>query len=96
MAKRWTEEEDQLLLKLRDEGYTAREMVLRLEGRSHGSIRVRLASISKDSLRKPWTDEDKEKALELKKLGRSNKHIAIQLDRTVYAVQSFFNRFNNP
>lgn len=95
MAKRWTKEEDELILKLRAEGFTSKEMVSRLEGRTHGSIRMRLTTISEDNLRKPWTDEEKEKAIELKKKGRTYKHIALQLDRTVFAVQAFFNRLNN-
>lgn len=94
MAKRWTEEEDALLLKLREEGFTAREMTLRID-RSYDSIRVRLAKIATDNLRKPWTEEEKEKAIELKKQKRTNKSIAYELGRSNNAVTAFFSRLNS-
>ena len=94
MAKRWTEEEDALILKLREEGFTAKEMTLKLD-RSYHSIRTRLAALATDNKRKPWTEEEKELAIELKKQRRSNKSIAFELDRTPTAVAAFFNRLNN-
>lgn len=93
MAKRWTQEEDELLLKLRAEGFTAREMTLKID-RSYDSIRTRIATLAQDNLRKPWTEEDKEKAIKLKEQGRTNKSIAYELDRTPTAVSAFFNRLN--
>ena len=92
MAKRWTPEEDTLILKLRDEGLTAREITLRLEGRTYSATRTRLAAISDDNLRKRWTQEEINLAYKLREEGRSNKYIAKQLSRTVSAVSGFFTR----
>ena len=92
MAKRWAPEEDELILKLRSEGLTAKEISLRLEGRTYAATRSRLASISDDNLRKRWTNEEIELAYQLKNEGRSNKYIAKQLGRTVSAVAAFFAR----
>lgn len=95
MAKRWTKEEDELLLKLRAEGFTAREMTLKVN-RSYHSIRTRLATLATDNKRKPWTEKEKELAIQLKQQGRTNKSIAFELGRTATAVAAFFNRLNNP
>jgi transcriptional regulator len=92
MAKRWTPEEDALILQLRDQGYTAREIALRLVGRTYSATRTRLAAISDDNLRKRWTKEEIDLAFKLKEEGRSNKYIAKQLNRTVSAVSGFFTR----
>ena len=90
MAKRWTKEEDELILKLRDEGLTAREIALRLTGRTDSATKTRLATIAKDNLRRRWTEEEKLLAFELKEAGHANKYIAKQLQRTVAAVAGFF------
>ena len=92
MAKRWSPEEDELILKLRDEGLTAREISARLVGRTYSATRTRLAAISDDNLRKRWTKEEIELAFTMKEEGRSNKYIAKQLSRTVSAVSGFFTR----
>jgi hypothetical protein len=90
MAKRWTEEEDQLILKLREEGFTSREMALRLKGRSDSAIRMRLSLIATDKMNRTWTDEEKELAQQLRKEGHTVKHIAYKLGRTSNAVSSYF------
>jgi len=91
MAKRWTPEEDELLLQLRKEGFTTKEMTLRVE-RSEGSIRMRLAKIATDNLKKPWTQEEKDLAVQLKREGKSNKHIAYTLGRSNQAISSLLHR----
>ena len=93
MANRWTEEEDELLLKLRSEGYTAREMTISLKERSYAAIRTRLASIAEDNLNRKWTEKEKELVLKMKSENKSNKVIALAIDRTPRAVASFISRY---
>lgn len=90
MAKRWTKEEDELLLKLREEGFTSREMALRLPGRTDSAIRMRLSAIATDKMNRTWTEEEKELAQQLKQEGRTVKHIAYKLGRSTNAVSSYF------
>lgn len=85
MAKRWTEEEDQILVKLRMEGFTAREIAVRLK-RSEDAVRVRLASKAKT--RERWTQEEVEKLLRMKEEGNTNRKIAYELGRTTRAVEA--------
>lgn len=93
MASRWTEEEDDLLLKLRSEGYTAKEMTIFLKQRSYAAIRTRLSSIAPDNLNRKWTEEEKELVLEMKAKNKSNKVIAKAVNRTPRAVASFISRY---
>lgn len=95
MAKRWTEEEDALLLQLRSEGFTAKEMVPRLEGRTHAAIRTRISAIAPDNKNRPWTNEEKQLVYKMKAEGKSNKQIARAIDRTLGAVSSFVFRYWN-
>lgn len=92
MAKRWTEEEDALLLKLRAEGMSGREITAHLHDRSYAAVRARLASLAPDNLNRPWTEEEKELVFQLKSKGKTNKYIAKQINRTVGAVASFISR----
>jgi transcriptional regulator len=92
MAKRWTEDEDQFILNLREEGFTYKEIASRLPDRSEAATKNRLATISSDNLRRRWTEEEKQKAFELKEAGHANKYIAKQLGRTSQAVSAFFNK----
>ena len=94
MAKRWSQEEDELILKLREEGFTYKEIAARLPERSEAATKNRLATISSNNLRRRWTEEEKQKAFELKEAGHTNKYIAKQLGRTSQAVSSFFNKFS--
>ena len=94
MAKRWSKEEDELILKMREEGFTNREIASRLPDRSEAATKNRLATIAPDNLRRRWTEEEKQKAFELKEAGHTNKYIAKQLDRTAQAVAAFFNKFS--
>lgn len=95
MAKRWTPEEDELLLKLRQEGFTAKEMASRLEGRTYAAVRTRIAAIAPDNKNRPWTDKEKQLVYEMKAQGKSNKEIARAIDRTLGAVTSFVFRYWN-
>lgn len=92
MAKRWTEEEDELLLKLRKEGYSTREMTLFVKERTHAAIRARIGIIATDNLNRKWTEEEKELVLKLKQEGKPNKYIARAVNRTARAVATFVNR----
>lgn len=85
MAKRWSPEEDELLIKYRAEGFTAREIAVRLK-RTEDAVRVRLATKAKT--RRNWTPLEEERLLELKKLGYSNRKIAFELDRTTRAIEN--------
>lgn len=93
MAKRWTEEEDLLILKLREEGYTAKEITLRLPGRTYAAVRTRVAAISTDNKNKPWTEEEKQLVFQLKSEGVPNKAIARRIGRTDRAVTSFVSKY---
>lgn len=92
MAKRWTTEEDELLLKLRSEGFTAREMTTQLRERTHAAIRARLATIAPDNLNRVWSEEEKALVFQMKSEGKSNKQIARHINRTQGAVASFVSR----
>lgn len=95
MAKRWTEDEDATLLKLRADGCTAKEITAHLSGRSYAAVRARLANLAPDNLNRPWTEEDVKLLFDLKEEGRTTKYIAKRLDRTVSAVSSYFNRHSS-
>jgi DNA-binding NarL/FixJ family response regulator len=92
MAKRWTPEEDELLLKLRSEGFTAREMTVHLRERTHAAIRARLGVIAPDNLNRKWTEEEKQLVYQMKAEGKTNKQIARTVNRTVRAIASFVSR----
>lgn len=94
MAKRWTQEEDELLLKLREEGFTYREIAARLPDRSETATKNRLATIAPTNLRRRWTEEEKQRAFTLREEGHSSKYIAKQLGRTPAAVNGFFNKYS--
>lgn len=93
MAKRWTKEEDDLILKLRKEGYTTREMTLFIKDRSYAAIRTRVATIATDNKNRPWTEEEKELVLRLKSENKPNKYIARVVDRTPRAIATFLSRY---
>lgn len=93
MANRWTLEEDELILKLRSEGFTAREMSIQLRERSYAAIRTRLALIAPDNLNRKWTEEEKKLVFDMKSQGISNKRIALTLNRTPRAIGSFVSRY---
>jgi transposase-like protein len=96
MAKRWSPEEDELLLKLRQEGFSSKEIAIRLPERSYASVRMRLSQIATDNQKRPWTEEEKELAIELRyKERKPIKHIARTLNRTEAAVSSFFYKLNS-
>lgn len=95
MAKRWTTEEDELLLKLRSEGFTAKEMTTYLKDRTYAAIRTRIAAIAPDNKNRPWTDKERQLVFSMKEQGKSNKQIARTIDRTLGAVSSFVFRYWN-
>lgn len=92
MAKHWTPEEEKLLLRLRAEGFSAREMSLHIK-RTPAAIRMRLSKLGvEDNLSRAWTPEEKELAWQLKEAGHSARFIAKQLNRTPGAINTFFSR----
>lgn len=95
MARRWSEDEDALLLKLRTEGLTSREITSHLKERSYAAVRARLSSLAPDNLNRPWTDEDIKILFTMKEEGRSTKYIAKRLDRTASAVSSYYTRHSS-
>ena len=92
MAKRWSPEEDELLLKLRQEGFTAKEMTVHLRGRTYAAIRARLGVVAPDNLNRRWTEEEKELVFQMKEEGKSNKQIAKATGRTLGSIASFVSR----
>lgn len=85
MAKRWSPEEDELLIKLRNEGFTAREVAVRVD-RTADAVRVRLATVAKR--RKIWTKDEERQLIEFKQQGYTNRRIAFELSRTTRAVEA--------
>jgi transcriptional regulator len=92
VAKRWTEEEDELLLKLRNEGFSAKEMSLHLKERNVGAIRMRLLHLKANQVSRKWLEDEKLTAWQLKEAGHTNKYIAKKLNRTPGAIAAFFVR----
>lgn len=92
MAKRWAEEEDKLILKMREEGFTTKEMAARLDGRTDRAITARFRTLGAELLNRRWTKEEVELAWQLKNEGRTIKHIAYRLGRTHKALSMFFTK----
>lgn len=85
MAKRWSPEEDELLIKYRSEGFTAREIAVRMN-RTESAVKTRLAA--KVKMRVRWTEEEEKRLLELKEAHNSNRKIAYELGRTTRAIEA--------
>ncbi len=93
MANRWTEEEEALIIKLRDEGLSIKEITLRLPNRTVSAVRVKAAQIAKKSSN--WTLEDKKLLVQLKAKGKSANYIAKALNRTANSVNSYYSKHFN-
>lgn len=85
MAKRWSPEEDELLVKYRAEGFTAREIAVRMN-RTESAVKTRLAA--KVKIRSRWTEDEEKRLLQLKAEFHSNRKIAYELGRTTRAVEA--------
>lgn len=82
----WTEEEKSLLIQLREEGLTNRQIMGRL-GRTHSAIDsmcTKLGIILQSC--KPWTTEEISLLKEFKTAGLTNQQIAVRLGRTLSAI----------
>lgn len=85
-SKRWTPEEDELLHKLRDEGFTGREIAVRLK-RSEAAIRMRCSNL-KLKKNKSWTQEEKEQLLHLREIEKwPIRKLAAHFDVSVRAIE---------
>lgn len=93
MANKWTEDEEALIIKLRNEGLSVREIALRLPNRTVSAVRVKASQIAKKSTN--WTLEDKKLLVELKKQNKSANYIAKALNRTPNAINSYYSKFFN-
>lgn len=91
MAKAWTKEEDELLLKLRGEGLSARE-ITRYIKRSKAAIQMRVQHLNAALINRPWSSQDKALAWQLKEQGHTNKYIGKVLKRTPAAIATFLAR----
>jgi hypothetical protein len=87
---RWTEIEEELISKLWMEGFTAREITVRMPGRSESAVKSRIYKLGLKKNRK-WSTEDKELLLRLKDEGASNKALSRQFDCSVGTVASMLN-----
>jgi hypothetical protein len=92
MARRWTDEEDALLLKLRSEGFSTTEMYHYLHGRTVAAIRARINKIATDNLNRHWSQEEKDLVLQMKAEKKTNRQIARAIKRTPRAVEAFLSR----
>ena len=87
MAKRWTNEEKELLLKLRAEGFTTKEIALRLPGRTEATIKNLAAKLAPKNTK--WTQEEDNLIEELFAEGLPYKLIAKRFPgRTMDAVRT--------
>lgn len=93
MANKWTPEEDNKIISLREQGLTAKEITTHIPGRTYSSVRSRIQAICSDNKNRSWSKEDKEKFQELKEQGYTNAYIAKVLGRTVSAVSTYASRY---
>jgi DNA-directed RNA polymerase specialized sigma24 family protein len=86
MPTKWTPEEDALIQKLREEGFTAREIALRVK-RSDGAIRARFSTL-KILKNKSWSAEDKQQLLYLRDTEKwPIRKLAAHFDVSVRAIE---------
>ena len=96
-GRSWTDEEEILLLKLRKEGKSWSEIAKLIPERTwrasqkrHGQL-TRGSSEPKRKKGKLWTDEENERLMEQKEMGKSWKEIAQQLPgRNLNSIQSHY------
>ena len=88
MRKKWTPEEDQIIIDARNAGLQYKQIVPLLPDRNLRTISVRGASICPTKSLKPWTEEETLKFLDLVAENLSYEEIAKVLDRTYIAVKS--------
>ena len=93
MAKVWSPEEDELLVQWRNEGFSLREISIKLK-RSYGGTKERARKLG-TAVNRVWTEEDKAFLLELKSEGRTAAYIAKCLGRTKWAVESYLARLRS-
>jgi IS30 family transposase len=84
-SKRWTPEEDELLHKLREEGFTGREIAVRLK-RTEAAIRMRCSHL-KLKKNKKWTAEEKQQLLQLRDERWSIRKLAAHFDVSERAIE---------
>jgi len=83
---RWTEEEDEVLHTLWQEGYTAREIALRLKRTPAATkARIHAKGLKKN---KNWTTEEKQRLLQLRHEGTPTKKLARLFGCSEKAVSS--------
>ncbi len=87
MARRWSEEEKELIIKLRKEGFSAREMVPYFDNRTEATIKNLASKLCPKNSK--WTEEEDRILLELYSEGKSTKQIAKQLPgRTLASIRT--------
>ena len=84
----YTDEEDQRLLRLREEDLTWEEVTRQFEGRSVNSVKKRYRMIADKSKHPRWTPGEEEQLLEALEVGMTRKEIAEHFERTVRAVSN--------
>lgn len=84
-SKRWTPEEDELLHKLREEGFTAREIAVRVK-RSEAAVKTRFSTL-KIRKNKSWTPEEKQQLLQLRDERWSIRKLAAHFDVSERAIE---------
>lgn len=89
----WTDEEDELLIELWNQGMTT-ERIAEEVGRTKNGVVQRAVFLKRIHLighkpnREPWTKKDDYRLVRMKKAGKSGKEIAERLGRSVYAVRT--------
>lgn len=90
----WTDEEDELLIELWNQGMTTVQITKKMGTRTKNAVRQRVVFLRRIHLigdrkvRKPWTKKDDYRLIRMKKAGKSGKEIAERLGRTVNAVRT--------
>lgn len=86
--KRWTQEEEQILLEGRRLGKTYKQIVSDLPGRSEKSLSLKYRTLEGADLRNYWTDAEDVKLTELYEQGLTAKQISIELSRPLEGLKT--------
>lgn len=89
MNKRWTDEENERIRTMREQGFTYKQMVPYFPDRNLRTISVQANKILEPSkVLKQWTEEEEAQLIELRKQKVSYKDIATILGRSYSAVKT--------
>jgi hypothetical protein len=88
MRKLWTEEENDLIISMKTQGFTYPEMVPHLPDRNLRTIAVQANKLCPSKGHVPWSIEEEELLLKLKEEGLPYKEISAIIGRSYSAVKT--------